>query len=467
MQHPYTHSYITAPTHNYHTLLTLIYTCLHIATLPTMCIITQQTFLLPISLLKNCIYYTQKHALFMQQPNLSTTTDTYHDQTVNVIIDQLRIILVDVLHPSERAAIWHEWVGVWSQFPFNGFLQSSKDSIVQQVPPNYRVGLDKLDGLLPWPDAAITAYSTYSYTTSLDTSLVEVLREVMGQWWSPHMHHIDGGMSELPNAFYKNGLKDNVEMNFSVTKIRYKSTDNDLHHKVVVKGFRQTKDGKWKPLKEEGNAVIVTTPVNILRQIKFVPIEGSGGKDTTPPLPDQFYKSIEDIWYGPSTKIMLQTKTRFWETKYGIQGGFTKTNLPIGQIHYPSNPGFHAIPDDIKEGILLCYTWKSEALMFGALPPTIAIYEAVDQIAQIHPEITDQFEKGAIQAWYNDPAAQGAYALLKPRQVENVQWLMYPWRNVYFAGEAISFANGWIQGAMESGLRAAYQFYARNENAAK
>ena len=105
--------------------------------------------------------------------------------------------------------------------------------------------------------------------------------------------------------------------------------------------------------------------------------------------------------------------------------------------------------------------------VWSPAPHNCIIYEAVDQIAQIHPEITDQFEKGAIQAWYNDSAAQGAYALLKPRQVENVQWLMYPWRNIYFAGEAISFANGWIQGAMESGLRAAYQFYARNENAAK
>ena len=59
---------------------------------------------------------------------------------------------------------------------------------------------------------------------------------------------------------------------------------------------------------------------------------------------------------------------------------------------------------------------------------------------------------------------QPSKELLKPRQEHNVRWLMYPWRNIYFAGEAISLASGWIQGAMESGLRAAYQFYTRNEN---
>jgi monoamine oxidase len=35
--------------------------------------------------------------------------------------------------------------------------------------------------------------------------------------------------------------------------------------------------------------------------------------------------------------------------------------------------------------------------------------------------------------------------------------------NVHFAGDALSFAAGWIQGALESGLKAAYQVYARGK----
>ena len=271
------------------------------------------------------------------------------------------------------------------------------------------------------------------------------------------MHHIKGGMSELPKAF-ECELKENIVFNFTVTKIRYDSPQGDMHKRVVVKGFQQDGDGKITRRKFTGNAVIITTPVNILRQLQFKHVK----KSSTPPLPNRFYKAIEDIWSGPSTKIMLQCKTRFWEKEYGIQGGFTKTNLPIGQIHYPSNPGFNTIP--VEEGILMCYTWKQEALLFGSLPPKLAILEAVEQLTEIHPEIEKQFDHGAIQAWYNEPSAQGAYALLKPNQYEHVKWLMYPWRNIYIAGENISFTHGWIQGALESGLRAAYQFYTRNEN---
>ena len=107
-------------------------------------------------------------------------------------------------------------------------------------------------------------------------------------------------------------------------------------------------------------------------------------------------------------------------------------------------------------------------LLFGSQSEQNAITEAVDELQEIHPEIVENFEVGGVKAWYSDVYSQGAFALLKPYEIENVVFrLMRPYPKedpqIYFAGEAISFTNGWIQGALESGLRAAYQFYARNE----
>ena len=280
------------------------------------------------------------------------------------------------------------------------------------------------------------------------------------------MHRFKGGMSELPNAFERaNNSQDahhrwQIVKNFTVYKIEYDSSDDNIHKEVCVSGYSPDESDT----DNTGHAVIVTTPVHILRQIDFQ------NASKTPPLPYGFYNAISDIWYGPATKIMLQCKTRFWESEeYDIHGGFSRTTLPIGQLHYPSNPKDDpAFPDDVKGGILLVYTWKSEALMFGSLKPKIAVEEAVRQITEIHPEMKDEYDNvWAIEPWYNEPSAQGAYCLLKPTQFRNVNGLMYPWQNLYFAGEAISFASGWIQGALESGLRAAYQFYARNEDEGK
>ena len=316
---------------------------------------------------------------------------------------------------------------------------------------------ETLEKLVPWPEAAITAFSVYNYTEQLDQSLVQYLRDELGEWWSSDMHHINGGMYQLPEKFTKPNedgwnhdvhLEEDIIFNVTVNEIEYTSTEEQKH--VTVKGYF-TSSGQ--PCTFDGDAVIVTTPLHIIRQIKIVNTEG------TEEFPRKFYQALEDIWYGPSTKIMIQTKTRFWEDM-NIEGGFSKTNLPIGQLHYPTKV------DEPKseKGILLVYTWKAEALLFGSLRPQIAIREAVRQISSIHPNIEEEFEVGAVQAWYSDPSAQGAYVLLKPNQYRNVRDLMlYPWKNIFFAGEGISFAAGWIQGALESGLRAAYQFYSRNE----
>ena len=40
---------------------------------------------------------------------------------------------------------------------------------------------------------------------------------------------------------------------------------------------------------------------------------------------------------------------------------------------------------------------------------------------------------------------------------------MYPYQSIYFCGEALSYTNGLIEGALESDMRAAYQLFVRNE----
>ena len=213
---------------------------------------------------------------------------------------------------------------------------------------------------------------------------------------------------------------------------------------------KNTQTGMCESLTEfEADKIMVTLPLNIIRQLEF-----------HPPLPNTYYDSFANVNYSPSTKIMLQCRHRFWEEE-AIQGGFSKTNMPIGQLHYPSNPGFK-IPKD-ERGILMCYTWKQEALLFGSQSSDHAIQEAVEEVSKLHPQMRNEFEVGAIQSWYDDPAAQGGFALLEPMQRLALNVLKDPYMSVYFCGEAISTANGWIQGALESGLYAAYHLYAENE----
>ena len=358
---------------------------------------------------------------------------------------------------------WYLWMQRWSQFSIQDYLRGSFEEIKDKFQeydkkhseklwtPEIEAELEPLKDLLPWSSDAITAFQARIYTPGIDRSLSELFRDFIGQWWEDPMHTFQGGMTSLPRAFMEKGDEGYTKVNLKeVTRFGATMEKVTYHdHGVSVNYVNDATRGTDPAI--SGDAAIITLPLHIVRQVTFDPALGTS-----------FSNSIADVSYEPSTKIMLQCNTKFWE-KHGITGGFSFTDLPISQLHYPTKlPG-----DNPKDrGILMVYTWKGEALSFGSQTKHTAIQAAVREIKKIHPEIEENFEVGAVQAWNNDPHAQGAFCWLKPYEIQNItNELLYPTGNnrLYFAGEAISYCNGWIQGALESGLRAAYQFFARNE----
>ncbi len=362
--------------------------------------------------------------------------------------------------------MWSLWTQNWCQFSFGSFLRSTLTGIKSQLafyPINdtrddYDAVLNRLEPFLPWPEEAITAYNIFNYTMSEDVNLVSVLPG----GWSANMHSLQGGLSALPDAFAgQGGVEKLIVYNRMVTKVEVvwnngKVTSARVHGVITSSG---------EAFVEEGRSVMLTVPLHVLRGIEIVSIAGDDSTTELQQFPMYFQKAIEDISYTPSTKIMLQYDKQFWHEDAGaiIDGGFSKTNMPIGQLHYPTVRSEPKTLGDQK-GILMVYTLKSEALLWGALTEEHAIMLAVNQIERIHPNSKHLFQLGKRQAWASDPTTLGAFAMLRPREYMSVLYLMLgPWQNVFFAGEAISLANGWIQGALSSGLRAAFQLYNRDQ----
>ncbi|XP_063400156.1 putative L-amino-acid oxidase YobN [Mytilus trossulus] len=328
---------------------------------------------------------------------------------------------------------WNKWVEKWSKLSVNDFLRS-------------RIGAEPSCIYRPWPEIAIRGYQIGSYSPAFNTSLVEFLRDDLGKWWTHLLKTPVDGMDTIAKHFIKPhtfelktiDLSRNISYGVRINKIR-KINRNKVE--VIGKNVVTGEDILFL-----ADAVIVTVPLNILRQIDI-------------DLDEEYRRAISYIHYQPSTKVALQCRTRFWEKEVG-QGGFTKTNLPIGQLHYPSRDD-PLLPNE--RGILVSYTWEQDALIFGSQTKREAIESAVREVSKIHPEMSKQFEVGMVQAWFSDDAAQGAYACLLPFQYnEGMKTLMTPDHPIYLAGEAMSYTNGWIQGAIESGLNAAYHLYSNN-----
>ncbi|KAH3781665.1 hypothetical protein DPMN_159566 [Dreissena polymorpha] len=352
----------------------------------------------------------------------------YFEQTITPVMRELGH------DPTEED--WTRWVDKWSKLSTEDFLRSET-----YARP------DKLK-LQPWPGIAIDGYKVSSYSPNISGSLVDTLRDILGGWWRDKLQTPKDGMSALPNAFlHKNAHGWNLDV--------------ELRNKVVY-GFKVqsiTKEPKLnvsgtnvitgKAVKYQCDAVFVTVPLNILRQIDI------------PFLCKEKRQAIAGVTYDTGTKIMLQCKERFWQKDVG-KGGFSKTSDLIGQLHYPDDDKSD-IPD-YERGILMVYSWAQDALALGSQSHEEAIATAVSEISKIHPEMKDWFEVGKVQAWYSDPAAQGGYAALKP--YEYLQHLQSLWKSehpLYLAGEAISWSNAWIQGALFSGLSQAFAFQCRME----
>ena len=113
--------------------------------------------------------------------------------------------------------------------------------------------------------------------------------------------------------------------------------------------------------------------------------------------------------------------------------------------------------------LLASYTWSEDAQRWGSLSPEERIVQALENLAVIHPQIKEEFEVGTSKMWHDDPFAGGAFALFEPSQQSLLyQHIIAPEGRLHFAGEHASLFHAWIQGAIESGLRAALEINAIN-----
>jgi monoamine oxidase len=60
-------------------------------------------------------------------------------------------------------------------------------------------------------------------------------------------------------------------------------------------------------------------------------------------------------------------------------------------VYYPTEDAFTPGNDDGR-GVLVCYAWEQDAVLLSSLSEEERIRLALDNVANIHPEINDVFE---------------------------------------------------------------------------
>ena len=229
------------------------------------------------------------------------------------------------------------------------------------------------------------------------------------------------------------------------------SFDHAVHFRRVVTQIED--DGRRITIRcEDGTAyraayVVCALPFAVLRGIVIDPPLSGNQREAVSNLPSQFM-----------TQLYFAHKSEFWEADRFAPSVFTDTAAGMfSAIRNGSDPteitGFSA------------WAMGRNAARLDAQSPEAAGARVISEIEAVRPAARGQLQFIGRQSWGADPFARGAWAYFRPGQIARFAAAMgTPHGRIRFCGEHLALANRGMEGAMESGERAAKEIIAPQQS---
>ncbi|MBD0671413.1 flavin monoamine oxidase family protein [Streptomyces sp. CBMA156] len=286
------------------------------------------------------------------------------------------------------------------------------------------------------------------------SSLLEVLVDYFGLFHHGQVELVDG-LDALVHAFVAALRPGTLRLSTQVDELALTADGVRLHGRRI--GAR---------LHEDVDYVVCCVPAPALDRITV-----------TPGLPHAQRHAVRGISYASSSKTVLHLTRRRWELEDGVHGGGSFTDLPIQQCWYPSDNAVRGedgvngsagprwtARDPLRSAeptaLLGAYLWGANARRFAALETADRDTLVLDCLERLHPGITGDVDDIVHCNWdVQTGMGGGAFAHLTPGEHTRYLGVLgspYPAERprVFFAGEHLSGAHAWCQGAAQSALSA-------------
>lgn len=281
----------------------------------------------------------------------------------------------------------------------------------------------------PLAKKAYTARVRAEYTVEPEQlSLLDLARWGRYYYEDPYAprnaFRIKGGNDQLTTAMAR--VLPDVRLSCPVTAIRHERDWVEVSYETSA-GETATVQSRW---------VVLAIPFGPMKLIPF-----------DPPLPAAYQAAIQGLSYGSATKVMIQYSRRLRELGWEA---FVLTDLPITCTWHPT------LNQEGRYDIVTVYTGANAGAVFSKMSDEERIQAAIAQVEQICPGSAQYVVTAQTIAWQNEPFTLGSYAAFGPGEVLAF-WdlLRRPVGQMYFAGEHIASHQGYMEGAVESGQRAA------------
>jgi monoamine oxidase len=267
-------------------------------------------------------------------------------------------------------------------------------------------------------------------------SLLEVLIDYFGLFHVDQVELVEG-TDALVHAFVRALRPGTIQLSTRIDEIRLTGGS------AAVRGTRLN-----IPITDNVDFVVACVPAPALDQITI-----------EPGLPHHQRRAVRSINYASSAKTLVHTRRRSWELVDGIFGGGSFTDLAIQQCWYPSDNQDRDVHLAHEPAVLTAaYLWEQNARRFSTLPEADQSRLVLESLEQLHPGISAEVDDIVHLSWDGQVGiGGGAFAYLAPG--EHTRYLAemgvpHPVGDprVFFAGEHLSAAHAWIQGAVQSAL---------------
>jgi monoamine oxidase len=256
-------------------------------------------------------------------------------------------------------------------------------------------------------------------------SALSLLRDQALLRGSRRSYTIRGGNDQLPKAFAERLAE----------KIRYGAEVVQIEQ--TPQGVRVLYQRAGQRVAVSGDRLICALPFTLLQRIVV-----------TPPFSESKARAMAELPVTSVTRVYLQTRQRFWEAE-GLTPS-ANTDLPIMWTHDVTfnQPG--------GRGVMESYMTGASARQTAAMKESERLAFTLEHMEKVFPGTRDHYEGGISHSWDQDEYARGGYIWFKPGQMTAL-WphITRPEGRVHFAGDHTSSQPGWMNGALESGLRAA------------